>query len=124
MATEKKTEFPAASTRWGIARDLPRVLEIERETFGGWDEAEFRKRLRDRKVIIFVAETAWNGVGERPNPGIRGFVVYELSDTEYGARYMMVINMAAVDPVARRAILDKLECKSVRNDRTITWSEE
>lgn len=75
-------------------------------------------------MIIFVAETAWNGFGERPNPGIRGFVVYELSDDENGGRFMDVVNMAAVDPVARRAILDKLECKSVRNDRTITWNEE
>lgn len=114
METEKS---PGVHTRWGVVREIPALVAVEELTWGRWTEDDFRRHFRDRKCIVFVACCQQTAV-------VRGFVVYELSDTEYGARYMRVINMAATDPVARRAILDKLERKSVRNDRTITWNEE
>ena len=56
--------------RWLIRRDLPEVLEIERDRFAHpWTEEEFLSALRQRSCIGMVAEL---------DQRIVGFMVYEL----------------------------------------------
>lgn len=67
--------------RWMIRRDMPEVLEIEREAFEHpWVEEDFLDALRNRKTIGMVAEH-----GEK----VVGFMVYEL----YNSR-LQVLNIA------------------------------
>lgn len=57
--------------RWMIRNDMEAVLAIEKQCFPfPWDEAEFKRFLRQRNIIGMVAER--DGV-------IVGFMVYELS---------------------------------------------
>jgi len=56
--------------RWMIRRDMPEVLDIERESFEfPWFEEDFIRCLRQRNCIGMVAEH-----GER----VVGFMIYEL----------------------------------------------
>lgn len=88
--------------RWGIRRDLPDVMRIERASFEyAWSEDEFLTCLRQRNCIIMVAERG---------DAILGFMVYELHRDR-----MDVLNFA-VDPAHRRkgvgsAMVDKLISK-------------
>ena len=60
--------------RWLIRRDMPEVLEIERESFDiSWYEEDFLRCLRQRNCIGMVAE-----LGEK----IAGFMIYELHKTK------------------------------------------
>ena len=70
-----------ANVRWMINRDMPEVLDIERQSFQfAWTEAEFRKSLAQRNCIGMVCDD-----GDR----IRGFMVYTLED-----KYLHVLNIA------------------------------
>lgn len=74
--------------RWMIRRDMPEVLEIERQSFEfSWTEEDFLCCLRQRNCIGMVAERQ-----ER----IAGFMIYELLKSQ-----LHVLNFA-VSPWARR----------------------
>jgi ribosomal-protein-alanine N-acetyltransferase len=74
--------------RWMIRRDMPEVLEIERQSFEfSWTEEDFLCCLRQRNCIGMVAESQ-----ER----IVGFMIYELLKSQ-----LHVLNFA-VAPWARR----------------------
>lgn len=74
--------------RWMIRRDMPEVLEIERQSFEfAWSEEDFLCCLRQRNCIGMVAERQ-----ER----IAGFMIYELLKSQ-----LHVLNFA-VSPWARR----------------------
>lgn len=74
--------------RWMIRRDMPEVLEIERQSFEfAWTEEDFLCCLRQRNCIGMVAERQ-----ER----IAGFMIYELLKSQ-----LHVLNFA-VSPWARR----------------------
>lgn len=73
--------------RWMIRRDLPEVLNVEKESFADpWDEEEFVRCLRDRNCIGQVAEVA---------DLVAGFIVYELQ------KGRIEILDIAVDPAFR-----------------------
>lgn len=74
--------------RWMIRRDMPEVLDIERQSFEfAWSEEDFLCCLRQRNCIGMVAERQ-----ER----IAGFMIYELLKSQ-----LHVLNFA-VSPWARR----------------------
>src|ERR671928_249219 len=74
--------------RWMIRRDMPEVLQAERESFEfAWTEEDFLRCLRQRNCIGMVAEQ-----GER----VVGFMIYEL----HKAR-LHILNFA-VHPQYRR----------------------
>ncbi len=74
--------------RWLIRRDMPEVLEIERESFEfAWTEEEFLCCLRQRNCIGMVAEL---------DHQIVGFMIYELHKSR-----LRILNFA-VAPQARR----------------------
>lgn len=74
--------------RWLIRRDMPEVLEIERESFEfAWTEEEFLCCLRQRNCIGMVAEL---------DHQIVGFMIYELHKSR-----LRILNFA-VAPSARR----------------------
>ena len=74
--------------RWMIRRDMPEVLEIERQSFEfSWTEEDFLCCLRQRNCIGMVAERQ-----ER----IVGFMIYELLKSQ-----LHVLNFA-VAPWCRR----------------------
>lgn len=74
--------------RWMIRRDMPEVLEIERQSFEfAWTEEDFLSCLRQRNCIGMVAERQ-----ER----IVGFMIYELLKSQ-----LHVLNFA-VAPWSRR----------------------
>jgi ribosomal-protein-alanine N-acetyltransferase len=74
--------------RWGIQRDVPQLLRIERASFPApWAEDDFIAVLRKRNCILMVAER---------NERILGYLVYRLS-----ADGLTVLNLA-VDPAVRR----------------------
>ncbi|HEV3259978.1 MAG TPA: GNAT family N-acetyltransferase, partial [Gemmataceae bacterium] len=59
------------AVRWLIQRDLPAVVEIERQTAGyGWTEEDFRTALRSIRTVGQVAEV---------NDEVVGFVVYNIA---------------------------------------------
>ena len=70
--------------RWLIRRDMPEVLDIERQSFEfAWTEEDFLCCLRQRNCIGMVAEY---------NHRIVGFMIYELHKAK-----LHVLNFA-VDP--------------------------
>lgn len=74
--------------RWLIRRDMPEVLDIERQAFEFcWTEEDFLCCLRQRNCIGMVAEY---------NHRIVGFMIYELHKAK-----LHVLNFA-VDPEFRR----------------------
>lgn len=87
-AVLRKCSLMNAYVRWLIRRDMPEVLDIERQSFEfPWTEQDFLNYLRQRNVIGMVAEC---------NHRIIGFMVYELHK-----RILNIINFA-VDPEFRR----------------------
>ncbi|MBI1345226.1 ribosomal-protein-alanine N-acetyltransferase [bacterium] len=94
--------------RWMIRRDMPEVLEIERQSFDfAWTEEDFLCCLRQRNCIGMVAEHQ-----ER----IVGFMIYELLKSQ-----LHVLNFA-VDPGTRRMgvgvqMIEKLVTKLAQQRR-------
>ena len=77
--------------RWMIRRDMPEVLEIERQSFEfPWFEEDFIRCLRGRNCIGMVAEHA-----ER----VVGFMIYALHKTR-----LHILNFAVAADVRRRGI--------------------
>ncbi len=69
MHTEQKQEI-RVHIRWMIRRDMPEVLQIERESFEfPWVDEDFIRCLRQRNCIGMVAEHEGRVVG---------FMIYEL----------------------------------------------
>jgi ribosomal-protein-alanine N-acetyltransferase len=72
MRSERKQEV-RVHIRWMIRRDMPEVLQIERESFEfPWVEDDFIRSLRQRNCIGMVAEHEGR---------IVGFMIYELHRT-------------------------------------------
>jgi len=77
--------------RWMIRRDMPEVLEIEKQAFEfPWSEDDFIRCLRQRNCIGMVAEFE-----ER----VVGFMIYELHKTR-----LHVLNFAVHRDMRRRGI--------------------
>lgn len=77
--------------RWMIRRDMPEVLEIERQSFEfPWFDEEFIRCLRQRNCIGMVAEHA-----ER----VVGFMIYELHKTR-----LHILNFAVARDARRRGV--------------------
>ena len=77
--------------RWMIRRDMPEVLDIERESFEfPWYEEDFIRCLRQRNCIGMVAEH-----GER----VVGFMIYELHKTR-----LHILNFAVAENVRHRSV--------------------
>ena len=77
--------------RWLIRRDMPEVLEIERESFEfSWTEEDFLCCLRQRNCIGMVAEH---------NHRIVGFMIYELHRDK-----LQILNFAVGQTYRRRTI--------------------
>lgn len=74
--------------RWLIRRDMPEVLEIERDSFEfAWTEEEFLCCLRQRNCIGMVAEL---------DHQIVGFMIYELHKSR-----LRILNFAVAPPARR-----------------------
>ena len=74
--------------RWMIRRDMPEVLEIEKESFEfPWSEEDFIRCLRQRNCIGMIAEL---------DDRVVGFMIYELHKSR-----LHVLNFA-VSPEGRR----------------------
>jgi ribosomal-protein-alanine N-acetyltransferase len=77
--------------RWMIRRDMPEVLDIERDSFEfPWYEEDFIRCLRQRNCIGMVAEH-----GER----VVGFMIYELHKTR-----LHILNFAVAGDMRRRGV--------------------
>lgn len=88
--------------RWLIRRDMPQVLEIEKQSFElPWSGQDFVRCLRQRNCIGMVAED---------NERVVGFMVYTLYKTR-----LHLLNFAVHPSFRRRGIgrqmLDKLVSK-------------
>ena len=84
--------------RWMVRRDLPEVLEIERESFEfPWDEDEFIRSLRQRNCIGMVAEH---------DEQVVGFMLYELHK-----KCLRLINFAVDSDVRHRGVGTQLVAK-------------
>lgn len=82
----------SVNIRWMIKRDMPEVLEIDRQAFMfPWSEEEFYKHLAHRNCIGMVAE-----IGNVFHQ-IVGFAIYQLD------KPMLTILRFAVHPGFRRA---------------------
>ncbi len=77
--------------RWLIRRDMPEVLEIERESFEfAWTEEEFLCCLRQRNCIGMVAEL---------DHQIVGFMIYELHKSR-----LRILNFAVAGGSRRHGV--------------------
>ena len=86
--------------RWMIRRDMPEVLDIERESFEfPWFEEDFIRCLRQRNCIGMVAEH-----GER----VVGFMIYELHKTR-----LHILNFAVADSARYRGIGQQMAQKLI-----------
>ena len=95
--------------RWMIRRDMPEVLDIERESFEfPWFEEDFIRCLRQRNCIGMVAEHAEHVVG---------FMIYELHKTR-----LHILNFAVAAGVRHRSVgtqmIEKLVGKLSSQRRT------
>jgi ribosomal-protein-alanine N-acetyltransferase len=95
--------------RWMIRRDMPEVINIERESFEfPWYEEDFIRCLRQRNCIGMVAEH-----GER----VVGFMIYELHKTR-----LHILNFAVAKNMRMRGVgkqmADKLASKLSSQRRT------
>lgn len=99
-----------------IKRDLPEVLQIERDSFDQpWTDRDFVNSLRSGNTIGIVAEIS------KPDEVV-GFVVYDLH-----AKHIHLANMA-VSPWYRkagvgRALLAKLKNKLSRSRRSRIFAD-
>lgn len=83
-----KVTKDGVQVRWMVRRDMPEVLEIERQSFEfSWTEEDFLCCLRQRNCIGMVAER---------QDRIVGFMIYELLKSQ-----LHILNFA-VAPWARR----------------------
>jgi ribosomal-protein-alanine N-acetyltransferase len=86
--------------RWMIRRDMPEVLQTERESFEfAWTEEDFLRRLRQSNYIGMVAEQ-----GEK----VVGFMTYEIYKTR-----LEVINFAVGAPYRRRGVGSRMVAKLI-----------
>lgn len=96
--------------RWMIRRDMPEVLQIERECSASpWEEEDFMVCLRQRNTIGMVAE-----YGDK----VVGFMIYELHKRK------LVLELVGVKKTYQRAgvgrsLIEKIKGKlsSHRRDR-------
>lgn len=87
----KKFLGPSAQIRWLIRRDMPEVLEIERESFEfDWSEEDFLCCLRQRYCIGMVAEL---------HDEICGFMVYEMHKAT-----LRILNFAVAQRYRRQGV--------------------
>lgn len=99
----------ARCIRWMIRRDLPRVLEIEHQSYEfPWSERQFLAALRRSRCVGLVVE---DGVGQ-----IIGFALYELH------RHSLEIIDLAIHSAHRRQkvgteLIDYLKQKMARQRR-------
>ncbi len=87
-----KTEFEVdVHIRWMIRRDMPEVLEIEKNSFEfPWSEEDFIRCLRQRNCIGMVAEY---------DDRVVGFMIYELHKNQ-----LHVLNFSVRPDVRRRGV--------------------
>lgn len=86
--------------RWMIRRDMPEVLDIERDSFEfPWYEEDFIRCLRQRNCIGMVAEH-----GEK----VVGFMIYELHKTR-----LHILNFAVSSEGRRRGVGSQMVQKLV-----------
>ncbi len=86
--------------RWMVRRDMPKVLSIDRESFGNpWSEEDFISALRQTNCIGMVAEHGLTVVG---------FMVYELHKTR-----LHVLNFAVNKKCRRRGVGEQMISKLV-----------
>lgn len=86
--------------RWSVRRDLPEILEIERQSFEFyWTEEDFLCCLRDRSCIGMVAEH---------NGRIVGFFVYELLMSK-----LHLLNFAVAPMARRQGVGTQMVCKLI-----------
>ena len=77
--------------RWMIRRDMPEVLQIEKDSFEfPWSEEDFLRCLRQRNCIGMVAEQ---------NERVIGFMIYELHKDQ-----LHVLNFAVAPQLRRREV--------------------
>ena len=101
--------------RWIIRRDIPRVLEIERASFGmPWTEDDLIQQLRHRWIVGVLAEVETPAASG--SPAIAGFCVYEL-----GKKKLRIVNLAVAPEFRRqgigRALVARLQQKLRRTGR-------
>jgi ribosomal-protein-alanine N-acetyltransferase len=106
--TAKDETKPKIYIRWGINRDMPRILEIENEVFEyPWSEEDYRTYLKQRNVISMVIEV---------DDLVVGFMVYELHKT-----HLNIPNFAITESYQRQGLgtkmIDKLKGKLDNNRR-------
>lgn len=95
--------------RWMIRRDMPDVLEIEKQCFTSpWPEQEFVNTLKLRNCIGMVAEK---------NEAVVGFMIYVLE-----REHLQLINFAVHPVMWRKGIgselMEKLKFKVGQQRRT------
>ena len=84
--------------RWMIRRDMPEILEIERQSFEfPWSEEDFIRCLRQRNCIGMVAEC-----DER----IVGFMIYELHKNR-----LHILNFAVHRSIRRHGVGRQMAAK-------------
>jgi ribosomal-protein-alanine N-acetyltransferase len=97
MHSDQKQEV-RVHIRWMIRRDMPEVLDIERECFEyPWLEEDFINCLRQRNCIGMVAEH---------NDRVVGFMIYELHKTR-----IHVLNFVAAKDYQRRGVGSQMLAK-------------
>ena len=91
MSTADHKQHLRVHIRWMIRRDMPEVLDIERDSFEfPWSEEVFIRCLRQRNCIGMVAER-----GDR----VMGFMIYELHKTR-----LHILNFAVADDTRRQTV--------------------
>lgn len=112
-----KRLLPGVKTRWGIAKDLANgVLAIDAITGGRWTEKDFRRVLATRSPMWVMVSAVCEQTGR-----VRGFACYWVEDYTNGTGHMTVANMAALDPLARRAVIEWLKSKSEKHNRELRF---
>lgn len=97
-----KNEEPeiCAHIRWMIRRDMPEVLQIERESFEfPWSEEDFLRCLRQRNCIGMVAER---------DDRVVGFMIYELYETR-----LHILNFAVHSDFCRKGVGRRMAAKLI-----------
>jgi ribosomal-protein-alanine N-acetyltransferase len=104
--TTKTTDRPLVKDalrvhhRWIIRRDMPEVLDIERDSFPlAWTEEDFLRCLRQRNQIGMVAE-----LGDK----IVGYMIYALHKSK-----VEVLNFAVHSAYRRRGVGEQMVAKLV-----------
>jgi ribosomal-protein-alanine N-acetyltransferase len=99
MFSDQKQEV-RVHIRWMIRRDMPEVLDIERDSFEfPWLEEDFIRCLRQRNCIGMVAEH---------EDRVVGFMIYELHKTR-----IHVLNFAVAPEFRRRGAGSQMVAKLI-----------